>query len=41
MSVWRPREAIPREAVEAARGTTLVTPARVANASDQDIGHLH
>jgi hypothetical protein len=34
---WRPREAIPRESVEAARGTTLVTPSPVAHATSRGV----
>jgi hypothetical protein len=34
---WRPREAIPRESVEAARGTTPVTPSPVAHATSRGV----
>jgi hypothetical protein len=37
MRVWRPREAIPRASVEAARGTTVVTPSAVAHATTRGV----
>jgi len=37
LRVWRDREAIPRESVEAARGTTLVTPSPVAHATSRGV----
>jgi hypothetical protein len=37
MRTWRPREAIPRESMEAARGTTLVTPSPVAHATSRGV----
>jgi hypothetical protein len=34
---WRPREAIPRESMEAARGTTIVMPSQVAHATSRGV----
>jgi hypothetical protein len=37
MRTWRPREAIPRSSLEAARGTIMVTPNAVAHASPRGV----
>jgi hypothetical protein len=37
MRTWRPREAVPRSSMEAARGTIMVTPNAVAHASPRGV----